>query len=423
MEGGSTPTLDPAAGPAGSREDATVSAARDPGRGPFGGALAATAVMVAFAHALNDAYAAFLHPLLPRIMERLGLSIALAATLAMTLSLAASLLQPVMGYAADRWGRRYFVVLGPLASGVFLSLIGVAPSFTVLLVLLALGGLGSAAFHPPGAAFAARVGDGRGSGARLSIFSFGGAVGYAIGPMAAVGIVAWRGLEGLWIAMLPVLLLTPLLWRSLPPPRTERSAVPPPRPAELLAALRGPLGVVFGISATAAFVQRVFLTMTPIAVHDAGGSEAAGALALSIYLGAQAAGTLTGGFLADRRDRRRLLLGLSLAAVPAHLLAMAAPHASVLAVVGALVAGFANMALLPPVIVIAQEIMPRGTAVGSGIVMGLAWATGSIFVLGVGVLGDMFGARDAALMVMPLGLIAAGLALHPALAAHRRAAG
>jgi MFS transporter, FSR family, fosmidomycin resistance protein len=362
--------------------------------------------MVAVAHGVNDAYAAFLHPLLPRIMERLELSVALAATLAMTLSLSASLLQPVLGYAADRWGRRYFVVLGPVASGVFLSLIGVAPSFPVLLLFLLLGGLGSAAFHPPGASFAARVGDGRGSGARLSYFSFGGSVGYAIGPMAAVAIVSWRGLEGLWVAMLPVLLLAPLLWRSLPPPRSERSAVPLPGPGAVLRLLRGPLGVVFAISSIFAFVQRVYLTMMPIAVAEAGGSETAGALALTVYLAAQAAGTLTGGFLADRGDRRRLLLVLSVLAVPAHLLAMGAEHGSALAIGAALVAGFVNMAALPPIVLIAQEAMPRGAAVGSGIVMGLAWATGSVGVLGAGALGDVLGARDAALAVMPVGLAA-----------------
>ena len=54
------------------------------------------ALAVGVAHALNDAYASFLHPLLPRIMENLGLSIAMAASLVMTLSLAASLLQPLV---------------------------------------------------------------------------------------------------------------------------------------------------------------------------------------------------------------------------------------------------------------------------------------------------------------------------------------
>jgi FSR family fosmidomycin resistance protein-like MFS transporter len=113
------------------------------------------AVLVSLAHALNDAYAAFLHPLLPRIMDRLGLSIALAATLATAFSVASSLVQPVAGYLADRFGRRLLVALGPVISGVFLSLMGWAPSFEILMGLLVVGGLGSALFHPPGASYAA----------------------------------------------------------------------------------------------------------------------------------------------------------------------------------------------------------------------------------------------------------------------------
>lgn len=86
------------------------------------GTSTAVAVFVAFAHGLNDAYAAFLHPLLPRIMRRLDLSISLAAVLTTSLALASSLIQPALGYVADRYGRRAFVVLGPVFSGVFMSL-------------------------------------------------------------------------------------------------------------------------------------------------------------------------------------------------------------------------------------------------------------------------------------------------------------
>jgi MFS transporter, FSR family, fosmidomycin resistance protein len=381
----------------------------------------AVALAVAIAHGTNDAYSAFLHPLLPRIMERLDLSIALAASLAMTLSLAASAVQPVMGYLADRFGRKPFVVLGPVLSAVFLSLIGVAPSFAVLALFLALGGLGSAMFHPPGASMAARVGAGRGSGMRASFFSFGGAVGYAAGPLAAVGIVSVAGLDGLWVAMLPMLILAVVLWRVLPADRPRHDAAAPPGLGPVLRALRGPLGVVFGISAVAAFVQRVYLTMQPISIAAAGGSEAAGAVALSVYLGAQAVGSLTGGTLADRLDRRTLLFAGAALSFPAHALALWLPFGSAPMLTAAAAAGFLNMALLPPVVVMAQEIMPAGAAVSAGVVMGLAWATGSIVVLGTGILGDVVGARDAALLSVPLSLVGAALALHPAIRPFRRA--
>lgn len=374
------------------------------------------ALAVATAHGVNDAYSAFLHPLLPRIMDRLGLSVALAATLAMTLSLAASLLQPVMGHLADRYGARLFVIIGPLLSGVFLSLIGLAPSFAVLVVLLALGGLGSAAFHPPGASMAAGAVQRGGGGARLSVFSFGGAAGYAAGPLIAVALVGWRGLEGMWVAMVPALLLAPVLYRALPPVGVRvptEGAAPVQR---MLPLLRGPLGLVFLISAVAAFVQRVYLTMQPIANADAGGSETAGALMLSVYLGAQAVGSLTGGTLADRLDRRVLLFTLTALSLPAHLLAFGLPPAGPGAIAMTVLAGFLNMAVLPPIVLTAQQLVPGRAAASSGIVMGLAWATGSIGVFGTGALGDIVGARGAAMLSFPVLIVAMAAAIHPSLA-------
>jgi FSR family fosmidomycin resistance protein-like MFS transporter len=377
-------------------------------------------LLVAFAHGVNDSYAAFLAPLLPRIMDKLELGVALAATLAMVLSIAASLLQPLAGFLADRYGRRVFVALGPLLSAIFLSLIGLAPTFGLLVLLLALGGLGSALFHPPGASMAARIAEGRGSGMRLSVFSFGGAMGFAVGPIVAVGIVGQMGLEGLWIAMVPGVLLGILLLRLLPADRLHPNATPPPAPAKVLRQLRGPLGVIFLISALGAFIQRVFLTLEPIAAAQAGVSEATGAVILSVYLAAQGAGTLTSGWLTDRVDRRHLLVVLTLLAFPAHFMAFWVTPGSSWTFAFAIAAGFLNMALLPPIVVMAQEILPEGTAVSSGIVMGLAWALGSVGVLGSGLLGDIAGARTAALASFPLILVGTLLALHPAIEAYRR---
>jgi MFS transporter, FSR family, fosmidomycin resistance protein len=379
------------------------------------GSAARVAIVVTLAHGLNDAYASFIPPLLPRIMGRLELSIALAATLSVVFSVASSLPQPLFGYLADRYGRRVFAIAGPLVSGVFVASIGFANSFAVLLVILMLGGLGSAAFHPPGASYAVRVAEGQGGGTRYSIFSFGGAAGFTVGPLLAVGLVQWRGMDGMWIAMIPALVLMPFLFTRLPSGRAEAArATPPPPPATVLRHLAGPLGLIFGISATMAFIQRTFLTMEPIIVAQGGGSEALGALALTVYLGAQSIGTVTGGVLADRMNRRTLLLHLCAWALPAHLLAVWIGPYGALGFAATAAAGFLGMATLPPIVVMAQELVPSGTAVSSGIVMGLAWATGSIGVLGTGVLADRIGAQGATLYSIPMIAVAVLLAMHPA---------
>jgi FSR family fosmidomycin resistance protein-like MFS transporter len=382
------------------------------------------ATVVACAHAVNDMYASFVPPLLPRIMGELQLSISLAATLAVAYSIASALPQPLFGYLSDRYGRRVFAVAGPVLCGVFVSLIGWAPGFWTLVALLLIGGLGSAAFHPPGASYAVRVTSGRGGGARYSVFAFAGSVGFALGPLVAVGLAQAGGLRGMWVAMAPVLLLAPLVFFALPSGRSEiRAAVgsPPPRPSEVVRRLRGPLGLIFGVSAIMAFVQRVFLTMEPIIVAEAGGTEGHGALLLSTYLASQALGVIAGGMLADRVDRRLLLAHLCFWAVPTHLLAIWIGPDGSLGLLAAAVAGTLGMATLPPIVVMAQELVPSGTGVSSGIVMGLAWGTGSAGVLVTGLLADAVGPAQAAAVSVPVALVAMALALHPALRTVRHA--
>lgn len=405
----------------------------DRGRGVRRGAFTA-ALAIAVLHGVNDAYASFLHPLLPRLMTRFDLAISDAAVLTTTLAISAALAQPLFGHLSDLRGRRLLIAVGPAATGVFLSLMGLASGFGTLVLLLVLGGLGSAAFHPAAAATAARVTAGRGSGLRHAVFSFGGAAGYAAGPLLAVLVVAWRGLEGLWVAMLPALVLAGPLWFALPadPVRDRPSGKSRPDAADgrrsalgrrAGALFAGPIALAFGISALTAFVQRVFLTMEPIIMAEAGKSEIAGAAALTVYLAAQAGGTLGGGWLADRVDRRNLLIGITLLAFPAYFLALWLPAGGAPALVFVALAGALGMAVLPPIVVIAQEAAPGRAALNSGIVMGLAWATGSIGVLGAGILGDMLGARAAALACTPVVLVATALALHPALGGYRRPMG
>jgi FSR family fosmidomycin resistance protein-like MFS transporter len=375
------------------------------------------ALIVAFAHGLTDAYASVLPPLLPRIMNELGISIALTATLVMAFGIGGSLPQPFFGYLADRFGKREFTAFGPLVAGVAVGSIAFASSFWALVLVLVMAGLGNAAFHPPGAAYAARVGEGKGTGRRYSLFAFAGAAGFALGPMAAVWIVQARGLEGLWVAMLPAVVLTPLIYLALPSDRDERrhASAMLPTPAAVIGHMKGPLGVMFGISATMSFVQRTFMTMEPIIVAENGGSETLGAFALSLYLAAQAFGMVMGGMLADHMNRRTLLVRLCAAALPAHLVAVWLGPTSAVGLIAIAIAGFLGLATLPPLVIMAQESLPSAAGVSSSIVMGLAWATGSVGVLGTGVLADSVGPYAGALLSMPIILLALGLALHPAL--------
>src|SRR5512136_1618675 len=114
------------------------------------------ALVIATGHLIHDIFTSFLSPLLPLIIQKLSLSLTLAGTLAAFQQLP-SLINPLLGMLADRGSLRWFVILAPTVTAAAMSLIGIAPGYTMLTVLLLTVGLSTAVWHTPTPAMAARV--------------------------------------------------------------------------------------------------------------------------------------------------------------------------------------------------------------------------------------------------------------------------
>ena len=151
---------------------------------------------IAGGHLIHDIFTSFLAPLLPLIIQKLSLSLTLAGTLAAFQQLP-SLINPFLGLLADRGSLRWFVILAPAVTATAMSMIGVAPSYTALSILLLVAGLSTAIWHTPTPAMIARV-SGRQVGQGMSFFMLGGSLAYTVGPLLAVAAVSWWGLEGIW---------------------------------------------------------------------------------------------------------------------------------------------------------------------------------------------------------------------------------
>jgi FSR family fosmidomycin resistance protein-like MFS transporter len=166
-------------------------------------------LLLSLAHFTIDAYSSFFSPLLPLLVTKLDLSLTRVGTLVALASISSSFAQPVFGLLGDRLRRPWFVALGPLTAAIFLSGIGMAPTFGALVALLMLGGIGVAAFHPQAAAISSSLGTRR--SVAMAIFVTGGTLGFALGPLLAVTVVGVFGLERTWIAAAPGLLMAGLL--------------------------------------------------------------------------------------------------------------------------------------------------------------------------------------------------------------------
>ena len=131
---------------------------------------------IALRHAVQDAPYGALPVLLAARSAELGLSsaqIGLAITLYATVS---ALLQPAFGHLSDRLPLRWLTTAATFWTSSFVALAAIAPSYPLLATAVAVAGLGSAAFHPLGAAEA--TASGAAATGRLAVVeSAGGAPG------------------------------------------------------------------------------------------------------------------------------------------------------------------------------------------------------------------------------------------------------
>ena len=362
--------------------------------------------LLALGHFSVDAYSSFFSPLLPLLVTKLDLNLTRVGSLVALASISSSLSQPLFGWLSDRVRRPWFVAFGPLVGAVFLSGIGLAPSYGWLVALLMVGGMGAAAFHPQGATLAGSLSTRR--ALAMSLFVSGGSLGFSLGPLYAVTLVGALGLSRTWVAALPGIvvaaLLTAWLIRMKPPAPAHG-----PRPAfRDLRPVARPLTLLYFIVVCRSAVSYGFMTFLPLHLHRLGFSVQAGGTILTAYLALGAAGGFAGGWLAERFGGRRVVLVSFIGAVPLFFAFLWLPIVPGLV---CLIAGaFVLQGSLPVNVVLGQELSPRHASTISSLLMGAAWGLGALLIGPIGALADAHGLEWALRCLASVLLVGLGCA-------------
>ncbi len=341
-------------------------------------------------HFIHDIFTSFLAPLLPLIIQKLSLSLTLAGALAAFQQLP-SLINPLLGMLADRGSLRWFVILTPTVTATAMSLIGVAPTYTALTILLLVAGLSTAIWHTPTPAMTARV-SGRQMGLGMSLFMLGGTLAYTIGPLLAVAAVSWWGLDGIWrLIPLGVAASAMLYWRTrdIAGMRSARRANG--SWAESWRKLRRVLLPLAGIIVTRGFMVAALSTFLPTFLSSEGANLLQAGGAFSIVEMAGAAGSLTSGIVSDRLGRRRVLTLILWASPMSLLLFLAAPRWATVPML--LVVGFTVFSANPVMMALVQEYGRDHPATANGLYMALVFASQSLIIVLVGAIADQWGLR------------------------------
>ncbi|MEX2534226.1 MAG: MFS transporter [Trueperaceae bacterium] len=353
------------------------------------------AALLVAAHAVNDSFSGMLAALLPTFQERFGASETLLAALVATLSFSSSVTQPVFGALADRLGRRLVGALGVVGSSALLSLMGVVESIWLLFGLLLIGGLGSAAFHPSGTGMARGAARST-KGLAVGVFSAGGTIGLAFGPLVIGYFVINDILRFTPWLMIPGLILGALLYLLVPiQERSPRDNRPKLFDSALFA---GPVGTLClaGIFRSVAWVT--LINGAPLwLVHERGIAPDSVILfwTLTFFSFFGGMGGILAGLLERRLGREFLISGSMLAAlVPLFSLFILPPGSALyflaVALAGALVNGG-----LPLMVVSAQDLAPHAIGTASGMLMGLTWGTAGVAYILIGGLQELIGIGPA----------------------------
>jgi FSR family fosmidomycin resistance protein-like MFS transporter len=349
-------------------------------------------LLLALGHCMTDIYQGALPAALPFLKDKLGLTYTSAGMILIASNLASSVVQPLFGFYSDRKEKPLLLPIGCLCAGLGFSLLAFPSSYAVILSLVLLSGFGVAAYHPEGFKTASYfTGDKVATG--MSVFSVGGNLGFALGPIASLFILKHYGIALLPVMIVPSLLfilLIAILWKTIliPGRVTTGEKKKPLRKSQKSA--YAALSLVIAAVIMRSWTQFGLITYVPFYYIDylKGDPLYAGKL-VSTFLLSGVLGTLIGARLADRWGHKRfVILSFAVASTVFPLIFVAEGH-SLFLIFGLF--GFVLISSFAVTTVMAQRMLPENVGMASGLIVGFAIGTGGIGVTILGVIADAYG--------------------------------
>lgn len=348
---------------------------------------------IAFSHFLNDLLQIVIPSIYPLLKENFSLSFTQIGFITFVYQLTASLLQPVVGFHTDKKPMPYSLAFGMGFTMLGLTLLAFASNYFLILVSVALVGVGSSIFHPEASRVAYLASGGK-RGLAQSIFQVGGNSGTAIGPLLVILLVIPYGqthiLWFLLFALLGIFVLSQiarwykkhLIFRKANkikvleyPPRLRKKQV------------KGAIGILLVLI----FSKYIYMTsissyFTFYLIDKFGVSIPESQFYLFLFFGSVALGTFLGGSLGDRFGRKYVIWFSILGSAPFALLL---PYVD-LFWTGTLVimVGLVLSSAFSAILVFAQELLPGKVGMISGLFFGFAFGIAGLGSAALGYLAD-----------------------------------
>lgn len=349
--------------------------------------------LLSLGHACVDIYQGSVAALVPFFVSERAYTYATASGIVLAAALLSSVVQPLFGALTDRWPMPWLLPVSTVVGGTGVALAGIMPSYPLTLLVVAVSGIGVAAYHPEAARVARRAS--RGSHTAMSWFSLGGNLGFAAAPLMVSAVVATGGLHASPLLVVPALAGAALCLAAVRPAAASRTPAHP-------AGATGPAGTddwpsFLRLSGAIVCRSVVFVGLSAfISLYmrqRTGGGEVSGTAALFVlYLGG-AVGTLAGGRLAGRFGRLPVARCSYALTVPAVAGLVYGPGPLLYLFIALAAAGLYVPFSLH--VTLGQDYLPQRVGTASGVTLGLAVSIGGVASPLIGALADATTLRTA----------------------------
>lgn len=346
-------------------------------------------ITVSVAHLIHDTYSAFLAPLLPLLIDKLGITVMLAGLLDIIRKLPA-LANPFIGILADRVSVRFFIILAPAITSITMSLLGVAPTYIFVVILVFMAGIGSAIFHVPAPVMVKHVSHDQ-IGKGMSFYMLGGELARTLGPLLILGAVSLWGLEGSYRLIPLGLLASILLYFQLRKIEVKQN-FKQKRDIGARTTFKNLLpffitigGIIFFRSA----MKSALTIYLPTYLTAKGSSLWLAGIALSILQFAGAGGTLLAGIISDQIGRKTSLLIISIANPILMFLFIYLQDVWMIPIL--IVTGIFLFGSGPVILALVHDLDSQHMSFINGVYMTISFVMSSLMVLGVGYFADTIG--------------------------------
>lgn len=271
-----------------------------------------------------------------------------------------------------------------------------APTYSVLLLLLFVAGISVAMFHVPAPVMVARMA-GEKTGRGMSFFMTGGELARTVGPLTAIGAVFLFGLEGFWPIMLVGVAASGFLfWKFRKIDLTFHSKRQKTSLTKTFKDTRHVLLPLIFILLARSFMHGSLTAFLPTFIQSQTGNIWQGGVALTLFEAAGVIGVLTAGSLSDNLGRQRTLLILLVGAPLCVLLFIFS--GGLVRLLSLLGCGFMLLSTTPVMLALVQEHAGDSPATANGMFMMIAFVARSSAVILIGLIADWGGLQTAYLV-------------------------